>query len=152
FTVYGPWGRPDMALWKFTAAILSGKPIDVYNHGDMRRDFTYIDDIVDGVIRSLDQPPADDGLKKAGGYRTPHRLYNIGNNRPEPLMDLIAAIERACGRKAELNMLPMQDGDVPATFADIDAISEELGYRPSTGIEVGVPRFVDWFRQYGSLG
>ena len=152
FTVYGPWGRPDMALWKFTAAILSGKPIDVYNHGDMRRDFTYIDDIVDGVIRSLDQPPADDGLKKAGGYRTPHRLYNIGNNRPEPLMDLIAAIERACGRKAELNMLPMQDGDVPATFADIDSISEELGYRPSTGIEVGVPRFVDWFRQYGSLG
>ncbi|WP_062766534.1 NAD-dependent epimerase/dehydratase family protein [Sphingopyxis terrae] len=148
FTVYGPWGRPDMALWKFTASILSGKPIDVYNHGNMRRDFTYIDDIVDGVIRSLDRPPADDGLAKAGGYQTPHRLYNIGNNRPEPLMDLISTIERACGRKAELNMLPMQDGDVPATFADIAAISREVGYSPSTDIEIGVIQFVDWFRTY----
>ena len=152
FTVYGPWGRPDMALWKFTDAILADRPIDVYNHGEMRRDFTYIDDIVDGVIRSLDNPPADDGLEKAGGFRTPHRLYNIGNNRPEPLMELIAAIERACGRKARLNMLPMQDGDVPATYADIAAISDELGYRPSTRIDVGVPRFVDWFRDFGPLG
>lgn len=152
FTVYGPWGRPDMALWKFTANILAGKPIDVYNHGDMSRDFTYIDDIVDGVIRSLDHPPADDGLEKVGGYRTPHRVYNIGNNRPEPLMDLIAAIETACGTKARLNMLPMQDGDVHATYADIAAISDELGYRPSTGIDVGVPRFVDWFRDHGALG
>jgi len=152
FTVYGPWGRPDMALWKFTAAILAGKPIDVYNHGDMKRDFTYIDDIVDGVIASLDHPPADDGLEKEGGYLTPHRLYNIGNNRSEPLMELIATIERACARKAKLNLLPMQDGDVPATFADIDAISNEIGYRPSTGIDVGVPRFVDWFREYEALG
>lgn len=148
FTVYGPWGRPDMALWKFTANILSGKLIDVYNHGDMQRDFTYIDDIVDGIIRSLDHPPADDGAEKAGGYLTPHRIYNIGNNRPEPLMELIATIEKACGREARINMLPMQDGDVHATFADIAAISDELGYLPSTGIEIGVPRFVDWYRDY----
>lgn len=150
FTVYGPWGRPDMALWKFTAAVLSGKPIDVYNHGDMRRDFTYIDDIVDGVLRSLDHPPADDGEEKAGGFTTPHRLYNIGNNRPEPLMDLIREIERACGRTAELNLLPMQDGDVHATYADIDAIRDELGYAPRTEIAVGVPAFVDWFTATGS--
>lgn len=149
FTVYGPWGRPDMALWKFTAAILSGKPIDVYNHGDMRRDFTYIDDIVDGVLRSLDHPPADDGAEKAGGFTTPHRLYNIGNNRPEPLMDLIGAIERACDAKAQLNMLPMQDGDVYETYADINAIRDELGYAPSTAISVGVPAFVDWFTATG---
>lgn len=148
FTVYGPWGRPDMALWKFTAAVLSGKPIDVYNHGDMRRDFTYIDDIVSGVIASLDNPPADDGKEKAGGSITPHRLYNIGNNCPEPLMDLIKAIETACNRKAELNLLPMQDGDVYATYADIDAIQTELGYVPSTPIAVGVPRFVQWFRTF----
>ncbi len=152
FTVYGPWGRPDMALWKFTAAILAGRPIDVYNHGDMSRDFTYIDDIVAGVIASLDNPPADDGAEKPGGFLTPHRIYNIGNNRPEPLMALIATIEKACGRTAQLNMLPMQDGDVPATFADIAAIGDDLGYRPSTGIDVGVPRFVDWFREFGALG
>lgn len=150
FTVYGPWGRPDMALWKFTANILAGKPIDVYNHGDMKRDFTYVDDIVAGVIASLDGPPADDGTEKAGGFTTPHRLYNIGNNRPEPLMDLIGEIERACGSKAELNLLPMQDGDVYETFADIDAIHRDLGYAPRTAITVGVPEFVDWFRKVGS--
>lgn len=148
FTVYGPWGRPDMALWKFTANILADKPIDVYNHGDMQRDFTYIDDIVAGVIASLDHPPADDGAEKAGGFTTPHRLYNIGNNRPEPLMELIKAIEAACNRKAELNLLPMQDGDVHATYADIDAIQSELGYAPTTPIGVGVPHFVQWFREY----
>lgn len=148
FTVYGPWGRPDMALWKFTANILAGKPIDVYNHGDMSRDFTYIDDIVDGVIRSLDRPPLDDGEEKAGGYRTPHRVYNIGNNRPEPLMELIAAIETACGTKARLNMLPMQDGDVHATYADIAAIADELGYAPRTDIRTGVGNFVDWYRDF----
>lgn len=150
FTVYGPWGRPDMALWKFTANVLEDKPIDVYNHGDMRRDFTYIDDIVDGVLRSLDHPPIDDGAEKAGGFTTPHRLYNIGNNRPEPLMDLIREIEHACGREARLNMLPMQQGDVYETFADIDAIASELGYAPSTAISVGVPNFVDWFITTGS--
>lgn len=145
FTVYGPWGRPDMALWKFTANILEGRPIDVYNHGDMQRDFTFIDDIVDGVLRSLDSPPPDDGLEKAGGYRTPHRLYNIGNNRAEPLMGLIATIEKACGRKAELNLLPMQDGDVYQTFADIEDIRGELGFAPETPIDVGIPAFVRWY-------
>ncbi|WP_428682428.1 NAD-dependent epimerase/dehydratase family protein [Sphingopyxis sp.] len=148
FTVYGPWGRPDMALWKFTANILAGKPIDVYNHGDMQRDFTYIDDIVAGVLASLDAPPVDDGKEKAGGFTTPHRLYNIGNNRPEPLMELIKAIEAACNRKADLNLMPMQDGDVYATYADIDAIQSELGYAPATPIAVGVPNFVQWFREY----
>jgi len=148
FTVYGPWGRPDMALWKFTKAILEGRPIDVYNHGDMRRDFTYIDDIVAGVIASLDNPPPDDGRAKAGGSATPHRLYNIGNHRPEPLMDLIGEIEKACGRTAELNLLPMQDGDVHETYADIGAITNELGYAPKTGIRTGVGNFVSWYRQF----
>lgn len=148
FTVYGPWGRPDMALWKFTKAILEGRPIDVYNHGDMRRDFTYIDDIVAGVIASLDHPPADDGLPKAGGFTTPHRLYNIGNNRPEPLMELIGEIEKACGTKAQLNLLPMQDGDVHETYADIAAIAGELGYAPRTDIRTGVRHFVDWYRDF----
>lgn len=148
FTVYGPWGRPDMALWKFTKDILEGRSIDVYNHGDMRRDFTYIDDIVAGVIASLDHPPADDGLSKAGGFTTPHRLYNIGNNRPEPLMELIGEIEKACGRKAELNLLPMQDGDVHETYADIAAIAGELGYTPRTDIRTGVGHFVDWYRNF----
>ena len=148
FTVYGPWGRPDMALWKFTEAVLEGRPIDVYNHGDMRRDFTYIDDIVAGVIASLDHPPGDDGALKAGGFKTPHRLYNIGNNAPEPLMQLIDEIEKACGCKAELNLLPMQDGDVYETYADIDAIAGDLGYAPTTPISVGVPRFVDWYRKH----
>ena len=146
FTVYGPWGRPDMAVWKFTEAVLNGQPIDVYNHGNMRRDFTFIDDIVAGVIASLDQPPADDGAAKPGGFTTPHRLYNIGNNRPEALMDLIAKIERACGHEATLNLLPMQDGDVYETYADISAIAGDLGYAPTTPIGVGVPRFVEWYR------
>lgn len=148
FTVYGPWGRPDMAVWKFTEAILNGRPIDLYNHGDMRRDFTYIDDIIAGVMASLDHPPADDGQAKAGGFTTPHRLYNIGNSQPEALMDLIAEIERACGRTARLNMLPMQDGDVYETFADIGAIAAELGYVPTTPISAGVPAFVNWYQRY----
>jgi UDP-glucuronate 4-epimerase len=146
FTVYGPWGRPDMAVWKFTEAVLNGRPIDVYNHGDMRRDFTYIDDIVAGVIASLDHPPTDDGTVKPGGFTTPHRLYNIGNNRPEALMNLIAVIEQACGRKAVLNLLPMQDGDVYETYADICAIADDLGYAPTTPISAGVPMFVEWYR------
>ena len=148
FTVYGPWGRPDMALWKFTKSILEGQPIDVYNHGDMRRDFTYIDDIIAGVIASLNNPPADDGRPKAGGFVTPHRLYNIGNNRPEALMDLIGEIEKACGRKAQLNLLPMQDGDIHVTYADIGAIERELGYKPETDIRAGVAKFVDWYREF----
>ncbi|WP_338425813.1 NAD-dependent epimerase/dehydratase family protein [Sphingopyxis kveilinensis] len=146
FTVYGPWGRPDMAVWKFTDAVLQGRPIDVYNHGDMLRDFTFIDDIVNGVVLTLDSPPADDGREKPGGFSTPHRLYNIGNNRPEQLTDLIAAIETACGRKAEINLLPMQDGDVYQTYADIDDISRDLGFAPTTPMTVGIPAFVAWYR------
>lgn len=145
FTVYGPWGRPDMAAWKFTEAVLEGRPIDVYNHGDMLRDFTFIDDIVNGVVLALDQPPKDDGQQKPGGFTTPHRLYNIGNNRPEQLTDLIHAIEEACGRKAEINLLPMQDGDVYQTFADIEDISRDLGFAPTTPMRVGIAAFVNWY-------
>ncbi|HKT84798.1 MAG TPA: SDR family NAD(P)-dependent oxidoreductase [Novosphingobium sp.] len=148
FTVYGPWGRPDMAMWKFTERLLSGRPIDVYNHGEMYRDFTYIDDIVGGVLACLDRPPADDGREKAGGSLKPHALYNIGNNRSERLMRLIEVLEEACGVKAQLNLLPMQPGDVPATYADITALTRDTGYVPSTPIEIGVPRFVDWYRGY----
>lgn len=148
FTVYGPWGRPDMMMWKFTDAILDGRPIPVFNHGDMFRDFTYIDDIVSGVIAALDNPPADDGEEKAGGSVKPHALYNIGNHRSENLMKVIGLLEDACGKKAELEMLPMQPGDVHKTFADIEAIRRDLGYEPTTSIETGVPKFVDWYRQY----
>ena len=148
FTVYGPWGRPDMMLWKFTEAILAGRPIPVFNHGDMYRDFTYIDDIIAGVIACLDHPPADDGAEKAGGSTKPHALYNIGNRKSEHLMKVIGLLEEACGRKAELEMLPMQPGDVHKTYADIEAIARDLGYAPTTDIEVGVPRFVEWFRTY----
>jgi UDP-glucuronate 4-epimerase len=151
FTVYGPWGRPDMALWIFTKKILAGEPIPVFNHGEMQRDFTYIDDIIAGVVAALDHPPADDRVEKAGGSHSPHALYNIGNHRSEKLTDLIAAIEQACGRKAELQMLPMQPGDVPRTFADIGAIQRDLGYQPTTSIADGVPRFVHWYREYHGL-
>lgn len=148
FTVYGPWGRPDMALWLFTDAILQGRPISVFNGGEMRRDFTYIDDIVTGVVAALDHAPADDGAEKAGGSRSPHALYNIGNHRSEELNHLIALIEDACGRKAIREMQPMQPGDVPETFADISAIQRDLGFHPTTSIAEGVPRFVTWFRDY----
>lgn len=148
FTVYGPWGRPDMAMWKFTDAILQGRPIPVFNHGDMYRDFTYIDDIVTGVVAALDHPPADDDAEKAGGSTKPQALYNIGNHRSEPLMKVIGLLEDACGKSAQLEMLPMQPGDVHRTFADIEAIRADLGYEPTTPIEVGVPRFVEWFRAY----
>ncbi len=148
FTVYGPWGRPDMAMWIFTRKILAGEPIDIYNHGQMKRDFTYIDDIIAGVIASLDNPPADDGLAKAGGSVSPHRLYNIGNHRSEELMHLVTLIEDACGQTATKNFMPLQAGDVPETFADIDAIQQDLGYQPATRIDVGVPRFVDWYKEY----
>ncbi len=148
FTVYGPWGRPDMMMWKFSDAILAGRPIPVFNHGDMYRDFTFIDDIIAGVIACLDSPPADDGAEKAGGSVKPHALYNIGNNKSEHLMKVIGLLEDACGRKAELEMLPMQPGDVPATYADIEAIRRDHGYAPTTDIETGVPRFVEWFRAY----
>ncbi|MFA5967669.1 MAG: GDP-mannose 4,6-dehydratase [Sphingomonas sp.] len=151
FTVYGPWGRPDMAPWLFTSAILEGRPIKVFNHGQMMRDFTYIDDIVSGVIAALDNAPADDGQEKAGGSHAPHRLYNIGNNKAEQLGDFIATIELACGREAVKDFQPMQPGDVPATYADISAIERDLGYRPTTPISVGLPRFVDWYRDYRAI-
>ena len=152
FTVYGPWGRPDMAMWKFTEAILSGRPIDVYGEGNMRRDFTYVDDIVAGVVAALDRPPPDDGAEKAGGSRAPHRLYNIGNSRSEELGRMIELIEQACGRTAERRLLPLQPGDVRDTYADISAIQRDLGFEPTTGIEEGIPRFVDWYRTYRRAG
>ncbi len=148
FTVYGPWSRPDMMTWKCTDAVLAGRPIQVFNDGDMSRDFTYIDDIVTGVVAALDNPPMDDGRAKAGGSQAPHALYNIGNNRPEQLMRLIGLIEEACGRKAVIDFQPMQPGDVARTYADIDAIAADLGYAPTTPIDVGIPAFVDWFRSY----
>lgn len=148
FTVYGPWGRPDMMLWNFTNRILKGEPIPVFNHGDMYRDFTYIDDIIAGVVAALDNPPPDDGAVKAGGSVKPHRVYNIGNSRSEHLMKVVEVLEEACGRKAEIDFLPMQPGDVHKTYADVSAISRDLGYAPTTSIEVGVPNFVRWFRDY----
>lgn len=151
FTVYGPWGRPDMAMWIFTRKILAGEPIQVFNRGNMRRDFTFIDDIVAGVLAAHDNPPPDDGALKAGGSVAPHRLYNIGNNRSEELMRMIGLIEQACGRPAELELLPMQPGDVAETFADISVIQAELGFEPTTPIDVGVPTFVNWYRQYHGL-
>ena len=151
FTVYGPWGRPDMAMWLFTDAILNDRPINVFNNGNMRRDFTYIDDIVAGVVGALDQPPVDDGTAKAGGSRSPHRLYNIGNHRSEELGRLIDLIEAACGKPAIRVMKPMQAGDVKDTYADISAIQADIGYSPTTTIDQGVPRFVDWFRAYHQL-
>jgi len=148
FTVYGPWGRPDMAMWLFTEAILAGAPIDVFGQGNMRRDFTYIDDIVTGVVASLDNPPADDGHEKAGGSRGPHRLYNIGNHRSEELTRMIGLIEEACGRTADRRLMPMQAGDVRDTYADISAIQRDLGFQPTTTIDEGIPRFVAWYRDY----
>ena len=148
FTVYGPWGRPDMAMWLFTKAIFEGRPIDVFGEGNMRRDFTYIDDIVSGIVACLDNPPPDDGAIKAGGSISPHRIYNIGNSRSEDLGEMISLIERACGRPAERRLLPMQPGDVRDTFADISAIQRDLGFEPRTTIAEGVPRFVGWYRDY----
>jgi UDP-glucuronate 4-epimerase len=148
FTVYGPWGRPDMAMWLFTKAIFDGRPINVFGEGNMRRDFTYIDDIVAGIVACVDNPPADDGTVKAGGSISPHRIYNIGNSRSEDLGEMISLIEQACGRPATRNLLPMQPGDVRDTFADISAIQRDLGYEPRTTIAEGVPRFVQWYREY----
>ena len=151
FTVYGPWGRPDMAVWKFTAAILEGRPIELYNNGDMSRDFTFIDDVAGSVVDILACPPADDGTEKPGGSLSPHAIYNIGNNRPERLATLIELIENACGREAEKILLPMQPGDVPATFADIEESRRDHGYTPQTPLAVGIPEFVRWYRDYKQL-
>lgn len=155
FTVYGPWGRPDMALFKFTKAILAGEPIDVFNYGKHRRDFTYIDDIVEGVIRVLDHtaqpnPNWRGAHPDPGSSRAPWRVYNIGNSQPVELLTYIEYIEQALGRKAQMNLLPLQPGDVPDTYADVADLIADVGYQPSTPVEVGVRHFVDWYRQYYS--
>ena len=142
FTVYGPWGRPDMSAYIFAEKIMAGEPIPVFNNGDMQRDFTYIDDIVAGVIASLDNPPeGDEG-------QAPHRVFNLGNNKPEALLDMIHALETALGRKAQIDFKPMQPGDVKATYADIDASRRELGFEPKTSIEDGLKKFADWYKAY----
>jgi UDP-glucuronate 4-epimerase len=148
FTVYGPWGRPDMAMWIFTKALYAGEPLLLFNRGEMRRDFTYIDDIVRGVIACLDGPPADDGQVKAGGSTSPHAIYNIGNHRSEDLMRVVELLEEVTGRKAIGDPQPMQPGDVKETFADISAIERDHGFQPRTSIDEGVPRFVSWYRDY----
>lgn len=156
FTVYGPWGRPDMALFLFTKAILEGRSIDVFNHGNMQRDFTYVDDIVEGVIRVLDRPAVanpsyDSDLADPATSNAPYRVFNIGNNNPVPLLDFIACIEDAVGKKAEKRLLPLQDGDVPATYANTDALNAWVGYVPGTSVQTGIARFVAWYRDYYKL-
>ena len=151
FTVYGPWGRPDMALFLFTQAMLAGRPIRVFNHGRMRRDFTYVDDIVEGVRRVMDRPAAPDPgwsgeRPDPGGSAAPYRLYNIGNHQPVELMHVIETLEAALGVAAEMELLPMQPGDVPATFAEVEDLARDLGFRPATPIEEGIARFVRWYR------
>ncbi len=153
FTVYGPWGRPDMALFKFTKGILEGTPIDIYNNGEMRRDFTYIDDIVEGVVRVLDKIPQPNPEWSSEGpdpstSPAPYRLYNIGNNNPVELMYYIETLEAALGKTAQKNFLPMQPGDVPATYADVDDLQRDVGFKPETSVREGISRFVEWYRQY----
>lgn len=153
FTVYGPWGRPDMALFLFTKAILEDRPIDVFNDGNMRRDFTYIDDIVEGVIRTSDQiaepnPDWDGAAPDPGTSKAPYRLYNIGNNKPVGLLEMINCLECALGKKAQMNMLPLQPGDVPETYADVDDLVRDVGFQPSTSLDDGVKQFVAWYRDY----
>ena len=153
FTVYGPWGRPDMALFLFTKAILAGKSIPVFNRGEMLRDFTYVDDIVEGVVRVIDHPAAPDPAWRAetpdsATGDSPYRIYNIGNSAPVKLMRYIEVLEQSLGKKAQCELLPMQAGDVPATTADVSRLERDLGYRPRTPVEIGVKRFVEWYREY----
>jgi len=153
FTVYGPWGRPDMALFLFTKAILEGKPIDVFNYGKMERDFTYIDDIIEGVVRVADRIPQPDSSWSGanpdpGTSSAPYRVYNIGNNRPVELLYFIETIENCLGKRAEKRLLPMQPGDVPATYADVDDLMRDTGFKPDTPIEVGIRLFIEWYREY----
>ena len=157
FTVYGPWGRPDMALFLFAKAILEGKPIDVFNHGKMVRDFTYIDDIVEGVIRVIDKPatpnPAFDAAHPdPATSNAPYRVFNIGNNQPTPLMDYITALETALGKTAQKNYLPMQAGDVPATAANTDELDAWVGFKPNTPVVEGVAKFVQWYQSWRNQG
>jgi UDP-glucuronate 4-epimerase len=151
FTVYGPWGRPDMAMWIFTKALYAGEPLPLFNRGEMRRDFTYIDDIVRGVVACLDGPPADNGEVKAGGSISPHAIYNIGNHRSEDLMRVVELLESETGRKALADPMPMQIGDVRETFADISAIERDHGFEPRTSIDEGVPRFVAWYKDFHGI-
>ena len=153
FTVYGPWGRPDMALFKFTRSILAGEPIDLFNFGNHRRDFTYIDDVVEGLIRVLNLPAASNanwngGKPDPGTSEAPWRVYNIGSNSPIALVDFIAAVEKALGKQAQVNLLPLQPGDVPDTYASVDALIKDFNYKPSTPLEDGVTEFVSWYRNY----
>lgn len=156
FTVYGPWGRPDMALFLFTKAILEGRPIDVFNYGKMKRDFTYIDDIVTGVIAVMENIPvpnlqwSSNNPDPSSSY-APYKLYNIGNNQPVDLMHFIKVLEESLGKKAEKKLLPIQPGDVPATYADVDDLIRDIGFKPSTSIEVGIKKFVEWFKSYYKL-
>jgi UDP-glucuronate 4-epimerase len=151
FTVYGPWGRPDMAMWIFAKALFEGTPLKVNNEGDMRRDFTFVGDIVSGILACLDGPPADDGALKAGGSISPHAIYNIGNHRSEDLLRMIGLLEQATGREAKLDLRPMQPGDVKDTYADISAIERDHGFKPTTSIDEGIPLFVDWFKGYHGI-
>lgn len=148
FTVYGPWGRPDMALWRFAEQLFAGQPLPIFNGGHMRRDFTYIDDIVAGVLAALARPPADDGAVKPGGSRSPHAVYNLGNDQPAALGDLVGILSEAAGITPILDYQPMQPGDVTVTWADIGPARRDLGYAPATPLAVGVPRFVSWYRGY----
>jgi UDP-glucuronate 4-epimerase len=153
FTVYGPWGRPDMALFLFTSAILEGRPIEVFNHGKMQRDFTYVDDIVEGVIRVLDRPAQPDTAWASdqpdpSSSSAPYRLYNIGNHQPVELLRFIEVLEAALGKKADKKLLPLQAGDVPATYADVADLTRDVGFKPATPLEVGIKRFVEWYREY----
>jgi len=153
FTVYGPWGRPDMALYLFTKAIIEDKPIDVFNHGQMQRDFTYVDDIVTGVIKVIDNPPKGDPSWSGkhpdpSSSKAPYKIYNIGNNNPVKLMDFIEAIENRLGKKAKKNMLPLQPGDVPSTYADVSGLIEDFDYKPETSIQEGVNKFIDWYLEF----
>jgi UDP-glucuronate 4-epimerase len=153
FTVYGPWGRPDMAMWIFTRSIIAGEPIKLFNNGDMQRDFTYIDDVVEPILRLIDRPAA--GRQNSAGAapdpsssQAPWRIYNIGNNRPVGLLEVVSLLEQAIGKKARREMLPMQPGDVPATYADIDELAHDVGFRPITPIAEGISRFIEWYRVY----
>lgn len=153
FTVYGPWGRPDMAMWLFSKAILEGRPIEVFNYGKMRRDFTYVDDIVEGIVRLTDRLPEANtswsgDRPEPGTSNAPYKLYNIGNNHPVELLYVIETLEKCLGRKAEKHMVPMQPGDVPETYADVDDLMRDIGFKPNTPIDVGIARFVEWYRWY----
>jgi UDP-glucuronate 4-epimerase len=156
FTVYGPWGRPDMAMFLFSKAIIDGQPIKLFNHGDMRRDFTYVDDVTEAIVRLIDHAPvgqatAPDAAPDPGTSAAPWRVFNVGNNRPEELLTVVGLLEKEFGRMAVKDMLPMQPGDVPATYADVDDLMREVGFRPSTSIEDGIARFAAWFRDYHGL-